>query len=204
MLSTMPRKPKGAPSRQEIILEVAKDLFYERGFAAVGVDEIGQRAGVTGPAIYRHFKGKDEILSTLFDDAVDRLIETTVVADDGDPWELLESLARKHVMFVLSERKLAGVRVREERSLSASARRSLHRRERRYYLRWVELLKRVYPDRSDAELTTLTHIVLGAVNATTTWPDDALKGEHVPGLIVGVLLHGLHAFDGAVVQHIAA
>jgi AcrR family transcriptional regulator len=200
----MPRKPKGTRSRQEIILEVAKDLFYERGFAAVGVDEIGQRAGVTGPAIYRHFKGKDEILSTLFDDAVDRLTETAVIGDEGEPWERLESLARKHVLFVLSERKLAGVKVREERSLSAAARRSLHRRERRYYERWIGLLKEIYPDRSDAELTTLTHIVLGTVNATTTWPDDALKGEHVPELIVGVLLHGLHAFDVAAAERLAA
>ncbi len=39
-----------------MILKAAKDLFYERSFAAVGVDEIGQRAGVTGPMIYSHFR----------------------------------------------------------------------------------------------------------------------------------------------------
>ena len=200
----MPRTPKGSRSRQEIILEVALDLFYERGFDAVGVDEIGQRAGVSGPAIYRHFKGKDEILSTLFDDAVDRLLETAVVGEDGDPWELLESLARQHVQFVLSERKLAGISVREERSLSSAARRSLQRREKRYYERWIKLLARAYPERRESELLTLTLIVLGAVNAVTIWPTDALKQDDVPETIVGVLLHGLHAFDAAAVDRAAA
>src|SRR5580693_8067136 len=113
----MAAKSNGPRSRQAMILKAAKDLFYERSFAAVGVDEIGQRAGVTGPAIYRHFRGKDEILSTLFDDAIDRL--TIATADTyADPWQELEALVRGHADFVLSERMLAGVKIREDRSLA--------------------------------------------------------------------------------------
>src|ERR1700736_2326637 len=101
----MPRKTQGPKSRQAMILNAAKELFYERSFAAVGVDEIGERAGVTGPAIYRHFAGKDEILATLFDDAIDRLTEATAFRSD-DPWEELEAIVRGHAEFVLGERKL--------------------------------------------------------------------------------------------------
>lgn len=50
-------------TRHKLILEAAADLFYERSFAGVGIDAIGERAGMTGPAIYRHFSGKDEILA---------------------------------------------------------------------------------------------------------------------------------------------
>lgn len=177
-----------------MILKAAKELFYERSFAAVGVDEIGQRAGVTGPAIYRHFRGKDEILSTLFDDAIDRLMEATAVQLD-DPWEELEALVRGHAEFVMSERKLAGVKIREGRSLAEPFRRGLHRRERRYVERWTACLARCYPDLGMHELTTATHVALGALNSVATWSGEAVKGDETPEVIAKVVLCGLRAFE---------
>jgi AcrR family transcriptional regulator len=182
-----------------MILKAAKELFYERSFAAVGVDEIGQRAGVTGPAIYRHFRGKDEILSTLFDDAIDRLTEATAVQSD-DPFEELEGLVRGHAEFVLSERKLAGVKIREERSLAEPFRRGLHRRERRYVERWIACMDRCYPDGDETELTTAVHVALGALNSVATWSPDAVKGEHTIDIVVEIVLRGLRAFEGAPVR----
>jgi AcrR family transcriptional regulator len=52
-------------TRERQILDAAAALFYEKGFHGVGVDEIGQRVGISGPALYRHFKGKDQILAAL-------------------------------------------------------------------------------------------------------------------------------------------
>ena len=179
-----------------MILKAAKELFYERSFAAVGVDEIGQRAGVTGPAIYRHFKGKDEILSTLFDDAIDRLLEATAATSD-DPWEELEALARGHAKFVMSERKLAGVKIREERSLAEPFRRGLHRRERRYVERWIACLERCYPGADVEELTTATHVALGALNSIATWSAEAVKGDRTSDIIVDVVMRGLKGFEQA-------
>jgi AcrR family transcriptional regulator len=199
----MPRKAQGPKSRQAMILKAAKDLFYERSFAAVGVDEIGQRAGVTGPAIYRHFRGKDEILSTLFDDAIDRLTEATATSSD-DPWEELDSLVRGHTLFVLSERKLAGVKAREERSLAEPFRRGLHRRERRYVERWVGCLERCYPGRDPHELTTVAHIALGALNSVATWSPEAVRGEETTEIIVSVVLHGLRSLDSVSAERTAA
>ncbi len=46
-------------------MDAALDLFSEKGYAAVGVDEIGAAVGVKGPAIYHYFKGKEAILNEL-------------------------------------------------------------------------------------------------------------------------------------------
>ena len=199
----MAAKAPGSRSRQAIILKAATELFYERSFAAVGVDEIGQRAGVTGPAIYRHFRGKDEILATLFDDAIDRLMEATAVTSD-DPCEELEALVRGHALFILGERKLAGVKIREERSLAEPFRRGLHRRERRYVERWLACMERCYPDRSREELNTATQVALGALNSVASWPAEAVKGEDVPEIITMVVLQGLRALEPIVAKRSAA
>ena len=174
-----------------MILEAARDLFFERSFAAVGVDEIGERAGVTGPAIYRHFSGKDEILSTLFDDAIDRLVEATAVRAD-DPIEELEGLVRGHARFVLGERKLAGVKIREERSLAEPYQRSLRRRERRYIDRWVACVERAFPDADRQTVTTAVNVALGALNSVAMWTPDALKNADAPDVLANVVLRGLH------------
>lgn len=52
---------------KEKILFAALDLFSSRGYEASSVDEIAEAAGVKGPALYYHFKGKDGMLDALVD-----------------------------------------------------------------------------------------------------------------------------------------
>ena len=50
---------------REIILATALDLFYTRGYDAVGVQEIAERSGVTKPTLYYYFKSKYGLLEQL-------------------------------------------------------------------------------------------------------------------------------------------
>ena len=52
-------------STKERILESALNLFSEKGYDGVGVDLIAENCGLKGPSIYKHFKGKEEILDIL-------------------------------------------------------------------------------------------------------------------------------------------
>ncbi len=56
-------------STKERILEEALTLFAERGYDGVGIDGIAERVGIKGPSVYKHFKGKEEILNALIDRA---------------------------------------------------------------------------------------------------------------------------------------
>src|SRR6201991_4568328 len=49
-------------SRRDEILEIAMGLFATRGYHGVSMDDIGAAAGVTGPALYHHFAGKEAML----------------------------------------------------------------------------------------------------------------------------------------------
>jgi AcrR family transcriptional regulator len=48
---------------RERILAVARELFYERGVRAVGVDEIAEAAGTNKMTLYRHFASKDLLVA---------------------------------------------------------------------------------------------------------------------------------------------
>lgn len=48
--------------RTEQVARAAAHLFQEFGYQNVSIDRIGSAVGLTGPAVYRHFKGKHDIL----------------------------------------------------------------------------------------------------------------------------------------------
>lgn len=54
-------------STKDRILTVALDLFSEKGFEATSIDAIAEAAGIKGPSLYKHFKGKNDILDTLLE-----------------------------------------------------------------------------------------------------------------------------------------
>jgi AcrR family transcriptional regulator len=55
-------RTKTAASTRERLLETASRLFYERGFQAVGVDQISAESGVAKMTLYRHFPSKDDLV----------------------------------------------------------------------------------------------------------------------------------------------
>jgi AcrR family transcriptional regulator len=59
-------------SGRERVLVTAAQLFYERGFHAVGVDLIIERAGVAKTTLYRYFSSKDELIVAYLEDATSR------------------------------------------------------------------------------------------------------------------------------------
>src|SRR5438034_11489751 len=55
--------PARRRTRREEILEIAVGLFASRGYHGVSMDDIGAAAGVTGPALYHHFAGKEAMMA---------------------------------------------------------------------------------------------------------------------------------------------
>jgi AcrR family transcriptional regulator len=177
-------------ARDREILRVAERLFYERGYGAVGVDAIGEEAGVTGPAIYSHFRGKADLLAALFDEAMDRMLVLAGPPRD-DPRAELAHLVRATAQFALEQRQLLTVYTREDRALDPDARRRFRRRQRDYVERWVQALRALHPDRPREQLVSVVYAVIGLEMSVTTWPRDALATDGLVDLLAGLGLGAL-------------
>jgi AcrR family transcriptional regulator len=57
------------------LVEAARELFAQRGYAAVSTEEIVRSAGVTRGALYHHFAGKRELFEAVYEDVERRLVE---------------------------------------------------------------------------------------------------------------------------------
>ena len=177
-------------SRDRQILSVAERLFFERGYGAVGVDLIGAEAGVTGPAIYSHFRGKADILAALFDEAMDRMLELAGPVRE-DPQDELQHLIESTAEFALEKRELLTVYLHEDRALEDEARRRFRRRQRALVERWVDALEQLRPGESRQQLTSVAHGVIGMLMSVTTWPQDALRTERLKELLADLGLSAL-------------
>jgi AcrR family transcriptional regulator len=60
-----PDQPPQAGSTRERILDVAIDLFIEKGFDGTSLREIAAKLGFTKAALYYHYASKDDILMAL-------------------------------------------------------------------------------------------------------------------------------------------
>ena len=63
-------------STRERIIEEALTLFAENGYDGTGVERIAERVGIKAPSLYKHFKGKEDILNTIIDEAEARYEES--------------------------------------------------------------------------------------------------------------------------------
>jgi TetR/AcrR family transcriptional regulator, fatty acid metabolism regulator protein len=71
-----PARPTGrrAGDKRERILLAAVKVFAKNGFHATRVSEVAKAAGVADGTIYLYFRSKDELLVSLFEDRVNRLL----------------------------------------------------------------------------------------------------------------------------------
>src|ERR1700722_16727765 len=83
------------------ILAAARELFAERGYAAVGTEEIVRAARLTRGALYHHFAGKEDLFRAVYALAQQELVEQEIVEKiavaavaASDPLDALRTGAR--------------------------------------------------------------------------------------------------------------
>jgi AcrR family transcriptional regulator len=148
--------------RRAKIVAAATHLFRERGFHAVGIDEVGGAAGITGPGVYRHFSGKDDLLTSVLETATDDL--WTDLSPDEHP--SLEALVRSHVAYAVSHADAIELWYQEGRNLPAEARAAQRRLQRRYIERWVDALLHERPELSEDEAGVLARGAIGLIHSS--------------------------------------
>ncbi|MFD9722471.1 TetR/AcrR family transcriptional regulator [Streptomyces sp. NPDC059072] len=80
MSSSSPQRRRG-DTRQRI-QDVALELFAEQGYEKTSLREIAERLDVTKAALYYHFKTKEDIIISLFEDVTRPIDELIAWAED--------------------------------------------------------------------------------------------------------------------------
>lgn len=115
------RRPNGAVSRgkggrragdkRDRILEAAIRVFARNGFHATRVSEVAKAAGVADGTIYLYFKSKEELLVSLFEDRVEKLLVymRDELPKEESPPARLRAVINMQLGLLEDERELAEV-----------------------------------------------------------------------------------------------
>ena len=172
---------------RERLLANGAALFAAKGFHGVGVEELGDSVGLTGPSMYRHFRTKGALLAEMLITVSQSLLEgaTEVIDENLDPKQTLSALIDRHVEFAISYPDLIKVHERDFGNLEEDDARQVRRLQRRYVELWVDQIQLVRRNETPETARTMAHAVFGMLNSTPRLRTSQQRNE------VAALMRGL-------------
>lgn len=171
------RRGQAKAARRAELLEAAARLMADRGFTAVTLEDIGRAVGVSGPAMYRHFSSKTDLLDQMLVDISQRLhTGGDEVVDRGATAEqTLRDLIQFHIDVLVTRPDLIVVQDRDLGSMTPAANHQVRSLQRRYVERWVDVVLAV-DGATDAghmtrpEARVRVHAMFGLLNSSPRLP----------------------------------
>ncbi len=106
-------------NRRQLIIDAATDLFCRKGYANVAMGDVAEAVAIGPSALYRHFRGKQDLLATVVGAALDTLDDAFTAAED----ERLPDVSQALAAAVLRHRGVGVLWHRESRQLAPADRR---------------------------------------------------------------------------------
>ncbi|MGE2836878.1 TetR/AcrR family transcriptional regulator [Mycobacterium sp. SMC-4] len=149
-----------SPRKLQIVVQ-AGTLFQQRGFHQVSMDDIAQAVGLRGPALYRHFRSKQELLERIVLEQITVCLDVAEAAANGggSPEQRFERFIGDLARLALDRDEIMLWR-RERRRLDEPAQAEFRRRARRLRTCASGVLRDVRPDLGDDEIELLSWALL--------------------------------------------
>ncbi|WP_372967212.1 TetR/AcrR family transcriptional regulator [Microbacterium sp.] len=167
MTTPVTARDRAKAERSDAILREAARLFAEHGYNGVSLEDIGAAVGVSGPAVYRHFTGKQALLGAVLVKVSDDLVTggTKVASDGATAAERMRALVEFHVEFALGHAEVIRVQDRDVAHLDARDHAEVRRLQRAYIELWIATLAPLVQADAD-ELRLRVQACFGLINST--------------------------------------
>lgn len=186
--------------KYRMILNAAKQVFARVGFYNSKVSEIARAAHVADGTIYLYFKNKDDILISLFEDELSRIIEEVKaeLAQQSGAAAKLARFCEIHLGLVESDRALAEVIQVELRQSNKFMREYKNKRFMGYLSLIAELVKEGQDAgefRADVNPELAMHMLFGALDELSTYMVMAKRRHfdvpHLAKSVASVFMEGI-------------
>lgn len=176
-------EPDGSRSpRQRELITAATRLFAQRGYHAVGINDISGELGLTGPAFYRHYPSKEALLIAVLDDAISSHLEEVgdLVRSIADPRETLDAIVDNHIAFVFDQSENIMTWRTEFRILPENDRHRLRYLQRLYTEEWVRTVRQLRPELGIDQVRAMCHAAIALLQSPTEFHNKLPREEVAP------------------------
>ncbi len=195
------RRPQAArrePYDLESVVDVALEVFLERGYDATSMEDLANAAGVTKSAFYYHVSGKEELLRRGLERALSALfaILEEPGSQEGPAMERLAHVLRRTTEVEVELLPAVSVLL-HTRGNSETQREALARR-RDFDHAVAGLLGEAMAEgtvRADLDPELAARLVIGMVTWVVEWyrPGGSLSGTALADAILAIVMNGLRA-----------
>jgi AcrR family transcriptional regulator len=175
-VTTLPTRGTRPRNRRRLILDAAAELFASKGYAQVSMADVADAVAVRPSALYRHFRGKDDLLDQAVHDQL-----TAVQADLHGP-----AGARALAETALDHRRIGVLWQRESRHLPPAARQRLRGTLVDIAAQFAALVAQRRPDLREADWDLLAWACLGAAVSISFQRIELPRPEYTD-LLAGII-----------------
>ena len=191
------RGPYAPDATRAAMLQVAVDLFSERGFHATTVQAIVQRAGVTKGAFYHHFESKEDVLRQIHAEYAGEMVTNArdTLQRDISPIEQLRMIIQRAVVSLGNHRAHVAVFYQEYRFLDGTQYagiREMHEEEEAILMDIITRGKKAGQLRKELD----PKILIFAMSGITAWiyqwydPSGELSLDDIAAELADIILGG--------------
>jgi AcrR family transcriptional regulator len=155
------------------MLDVAEQVFAERGFAAASMDDIAERVGVSKPMLYEYFGSKEGLLVGCINRARTELRQVTerAVAEADDAEDTLRRAVRAFFEYI-AERRVSWCMLRQESAVTVPwAVDEIEGIRRQQTELFATLAAGHLPGAGPLELEAAAEVVVGACERIALWAE---------------------------------
>jgi AcrR family transcriptional regulator len=196
-LKSLDTEADGEPGlgRREKLLLIAARFFLAKGYSATSIDEIAEAAGTTGPALYRIFESKQDILDQLCLTGMEmrlQAIQASIDHQPGDAHATLRELVRARINFAFGAwGAQAPITLAEYKYLSPEAARQVDTASEISLSEWLRCLARIRPETPTRELLATIYAVLMEITFVALHVDDLGLDQDVRSILERTAMAGL-------------
>jgi TetR/AcrR family transcriptional regulator, cholesterol catabolism regulator len=188
-----------ANSRRDELLELAAQMFAERGLRATTVRDIADGAGILSGSLYHHFASKEEMVDDLMRGFLDWLFARyrEIIDGEPDPLERLKGLFMASFEAIEDRHSQVVIYQDEAKRLSTQPRFSyvddLNKQQRQM---WVEVLNQGIEEgcfRPDLDVDLVYRFIRDTTWVSVRWyqPGGPLTAEQVGQQYLAIVLGGI-------------
>jgi AcrR family transcriptional regulator len=178
------------------MLQVAEDVFAERGYAVASMDEIAEQVGVSKPMLYEYFRSKEGLLLACIAQSRAELREMTEQAVAGAPSaeEALRRGLRAFFTFIRSRRKAWSLLRHEMALIGTSASEEIEATRLQQTDLIGKLMAGYFEIGSPIRVEAAAEFVVGACERLAIWCErhDEVTPERATDYAMDLLWSGLH------------
>jgi AcrR family transcriptional regulator len=183
--------------RRQMIVDAAVELFRKKGYQTTTLDDVAGELGITKAALYHYVDGKEDLLFTVFNEAVAAIFEGTnrIVAVELPPDEKLRMIIRNHIEnIVIGNQSLMYVFFAEDNQLPERYQSWVRQKKREY----DEVVQKIIVEGIEEGVfephdpRLLSYAILGMINWAYQWyrPELPFSPAQIADLFIEVLERG--------------